>query len=145
MKLEAYRIISKPLYAELEAVYAKFGLNVGKLSASVNEEYGTINLRIELKDANLTDRKGEATTPERERFKQYHGLYALKAEWLGQTIRIGREDYVIAGLRGGKAVKQVVIMKGDRPYFIAAPEVVRFFAMKAARAAQTAQTAGAAQ
>lgn len=118
MKLADYKIIAKPMYAEIEAVTAKYGLTVGKLSAGVDEFAGTVRLTLNLTDANLTTKDGKPTTPEAERYKRLGSHLGLKPEWLGGTIQISGRKYTLQGMKDGRGAKCIVVKRDDDKTFI---------------------------
>jgi hypothetical protein len=125
MKLAEFKQISKPLYAELEAVYAKYGLKVAKISTGVEETVGSVRITTQLADANLKDAAGNGTTPELERWKQYAGMYGLNPEWAGQTITMSGRRYTVAGLRNTSGAKCVCLKRDDGKVFVTTAEDVK--------------------
>lgn len=125
MNLKAFKMIAPAIDKEIEAVFAKFDLKVGKRSATINEVEGTVSFRLTLVDKNLKDEKGNASTPEAERYKKNAVYFGLKPEWLGQTFKVGPKSYKITGLRAGRTSKPVLCEIDGKGSFILSAEVVR--------------------
>lgn len=139
MMLAAYKKISKALYADLDAVYAKHGFEVSKMSAGVDEFAGTVRLTVTLADSNLKDKSGAPTTPEAERFKHCASMLGMKPEWLGRTFRFGlsAESYTLLGMREGRSEKCIVLLRAsDKKRLVSQPEgVIGAFTRVAAKVA----------
>ena len=125
MNLEQYRAISKPLYAEIETVLAKYGLAVKKINAGVNAELGEIGLSLKLADKNLKAADGSATTAEALRWKQSAQWLGLQVEWLDKELAFGAGKWHrVVGLRNTRSDKNVVLHR-DGKTFYAAPDHVK--------------------
>lgn len=121
MKLAAYKEISTPMYAELETVFAKYGLKLRKLSAGVEEVAGTVKLTMTLGDLNMKAKDGSATTPEAERYKRMACFVDLKPEWLGGTIKVGARYFKLQGMLDTKGAKSLSLLRDDGKSFVVAP------------------------
>jgi hypothetical protein len=135
MKLADYRGIATQVNEELEAVFKKYGFRMGKLSASVAERDGTIRYSITVTDMNLKDESGEQTTAEALRFKNQAVIFGLKPEWLGQTVNMGGKDFTVAGLKGGRAEKCVLMTHGGKTYVVRPIQLVQAMTLKELRPA----------
>jgi hypothetical protein len=124
MKLSQYKLVSKKLYEELEPLLNKHGFKLGKVSAAVDEAFGTVRLTLNLADANLTDASGELTTAEAERWKSHAQYLDLNPEWLGRSFSQGGKLFVIKGLRDGNS-KKCVSLERDGKIYVATPEQVQ--------------------
>lgn len=109
MNLNQFRAVAPTIDKEIAAVFEKFGLKVGKRSATVDETTGTVNFRLALVDTNLKDKSGNATTPEAERYKTQAHYLGLDPAWLGQTFKRGNKTCKVVGLRAGRTMKPVFV------------------------------------
>lgn len=134
MDLKQFKRIAPAIDKEVEAVFAKYGMKVGKRSATINALEGTVSFRLTLVDANLKDASGNATTPEALRFSQNAQYMGMKAEWLGQTFAVGSKTYKVVGLRAGRTSKPVLVeIDGQPNYILSVDSVRRGFGLPAER------------
>jgi hypothetical protein len=110
MDLAKLKQIAPQLDAELDSVFAKYGLKVRQRRATTDPSLGLVKFSIELADTALKTKGGETTTPEAECFKQMARMFGLKPEWLGRTFVMHGMEYKVAGLRH-KATKNPVMIE----------------------------------
>lgn len=124
MKLIDYRRIAPTLNAELKAVLAKYGLEAGKINATVEESLGIVRIKLECVDQNLKAADGSATNPDREMWKRYAEMLNLKPEWLDQEVAFGSESFKVVGLQmpSRGAAKVVVERLSDKAVRLAKVE-----------------------
>lgn len=125
MNLKQYRTISGQVNAELKAVFKKYGFDLRKLSARVDETTGVIRWSIEGFDTKHKAANGESTSPERELWKKFATLYDLNPAWLGKAFRFGGKSYTITGLR--QRGKRNVLATRDGKTYVFAPDDVSVF------------------
>jgi hypothetical protein len=124
VKLSEYRTIAPAINKELEELFKRHGLKMGKLGASIEEHTGTVRYSITCGDMNLKDASGNATSPEAERFKLHAHLFGMKPEWLGNSFTMRGAKYTIAGLKSGRSSKCVILEKDDKRYVMTPEDVV---------------------
>jgi hypothetical protein len=110
MDLAKLKQIAPQLDAELDSVFAKYGLKVRQRRATVDPALGLVKFSIETADVALKTKSGEQTTPEREAFKRGAWIVGLKPEHLDRTFVMQGTEYKVAGLRP-KASKNAVLIK----------------------------------
>ena len=134
MNLIQYRRISATINREIEAVLRERGLVVTKVRATVDERGGEIKLSITLRDLMQKDGEGNATNPDRERFKLLARAYGMQPEWLDETFVLGGDEYRVAGLKQ-RGTKNILIERtSDCSMRIAPPDIVaNAFAAAAAK------------
>jgi hypothetical protein len=110
MDLAKLKQIAPPLDAELDSVFAKYGLKVRQRRVTTDPALGLVKFSIETADLALKSKTGETTSPERECFKQMAPMFGLKPDWLGHTFVMNGIEYEVAGLRH-KATKNPVLIR----------------------------------
>lgn len=125
MDLQQYKAISKGLYADIEAVLKKHGLDLGKVNAGVDPVLGEVRLSLRLRDPNHKGADGKPTSEAREAFKVWasSNLHGLKPEWLDREVRQGGKAYRIAGLNS-KGTKVHIDRMADGKTFLAPVETI---------------------
>lgn len=136
MKLADYRKISPQINADLAAVFEKHGFKLKPFGAKIDELLGIVRMTLEAADVNHKSSDGRATTPEAEFYKQTHGLYDLKPEWLGAKFKANGTEYELLGMSHGRKAKCMLLKRlSDNTTRICTPEdVKRFFLHKMATA-----------
>lgn len=131
MELKQFKVIAPRIDAEVAAVFEKYGLKVGKRSATIDSLEGTVSFRLTLIDTNLKDASGNATTPEAARFAKNADYIGLKAEMLGQTFKNGAKTHTVVGLRSGRSAKPVLVSIDGKPgnYVMSVDAVRRAFGL----------------
>lgn len=125
MDLAKLKIIAPQIDADLDAVFAKYGLKVRQRRVSTDPSSGSVKWSIQTSDTNQRDADGDLTTPEREHFKQFGRLYQLKPEWLDQSITLNSTSYKISGLRANARKNPVCLTRADGKAFTCSAEQVR--------------------
>lgn len=124
MDLKTLKTVSKQIDADLDAVFAKYGLKINKRTASVDPITGDVRWNIGTTSTNLKDRDGNETTADRERFKADGHYFGLTPDMLDAEIEFSNGTFKIVGLKGGRGRNIVIIRKGGKD-FLAPPEQVR--------------------
>lgn len=124
MDLAKLRLIAPKIDADLDAVFAKYGLKVRQRRASTDPTTGTVKWSITTNDTNQRGKDGALTTPERELFKECARMYDLQPEWLDKSITLNGTDYKIVGLRKVRK-NNVSLTRADGKAFTCSAEQVR--------------------
>lgn len=134
MKLADYRKISPQINADLAAVFEKHGFKLKPFGAKIDELLGIVRMTLEVADVNHKSSDGRTTTPEAEFYKQMHGLYDLKPEWLNAKFKSNGTEYELLGMSHGRRAKCMLIKRtSDNQNRICTPEdIKRYFLMQAA-------------
>ena len=125
MLLKEYRAISKDIDNDIREVFKKYGLNLDKRTAKVDEFGGTVKYTVTLADANLKDADGKDTTPEREHWKNVATYYGLKPEWLDKTVVFCNGTFTITGLGFWQAQRNVLLKRADGEIFVCSPSDIK--------------------
>lgn len=122
MLLKDYRKISKQVEDDLRAVMKKHGFDLKPFGAKIDERLGVVRMTLECRDVNHKGADGQATTPERERYKEFCVLVGMKPEWLDREIKCGRQTLKVVGLkpRGEKCLLLTDVV--TQKTYVARPE-----------------------
>jgi len=123
--MDEYRKSHKATCAAVEAALKANGLTLKKIRASVDPTSGVIRFSIETHLANQKGADGEATNPERERYKNEASLWGLSPEWLDKPMVMAGREYVISGMRA-RGKKIVLATCGGKTYVFDHEDVTLF-------------------
>ncbi|RCW63235.1 hypothetical protein DET61_1192 [Marinobacter nauticus] len=102
------KVIRPALDKKLKELSEELGVQL--TTGSGQYGYTTGFLKIEI--ATITE-DGQVLTPERDAFLKYHGVYDLPKEALDAIIKMGSEEFRIAGINTKARKNNVVLEKTD--------------------------------
>lgn len=106
------RLMRPEIEAALKVLEAQYGISIKLGNAKFTSENVTFKFEMAVVGSN-----GAAETSERTAFRSYCFMYGFKEEQLGQSFKVGRDTYTVAGLNPKAKSMPVLAKRSDGRMF----------------------------
>lgn len=100
--------IKADILASLKSIEEKYGISIGFNGGTFFPDNAVLKMTIA-----TVGNQGELNTREKTRFLALCGIYDLKPEHFGATIKVGGAEYTIAGMKPGARVREFLVKKTE--------------------------------